>query len=68
MVNIETNAKIVTEEKGLQDIFSAMENHSQNAELIENACAALWSLSMEGQWSPVTRCLVVAQRVNECSF
>lgn len=40
---------IVTEEKGLQDIFSAMENHSLNSELIENACAALWSLSMEGQ-------------------
>ena len=53
---VEANAKIVTEEKGLQDIFSAMENHSQNSELIENACAALWSLAMEGGFVGMYAC------------
>ena len=45
---VETNCKIVTEERGLQDICQAMDRHSQDVELVEAACSALWSLSMEG--------------------
>ena len=45
---LEANAKIVSEEHGLQDICRAMDTHSNISDLIEAACSALWSLSMEG--------------------
>jgi len=45
---LEANAKIVTEERGLQDICRAMDAHEDVADLIEAACSAVWSLSMEG--------------------
>ena len=45
---IEENAKIVTEEQGIQDIVNAMNAHGTNAALLEAACAALWTLSVEG--------------------
>jgi hypothetical protein len=45
---VENNCKIVTEERGLQDICTAMQSHDSNVDLIESACSALWSLSMEG--------------------
>lgn len=47
-LSTENNAKIVTEEKGLEDVYRALENHPDSAEVIESACSALWSLSMEG--------------------
>ena len=47
-VLIESNAKIVTEEKGLPDVVSAMAAHPTNADLMETASAAILSLSMEG--------------------
>ena len=46
---VESNCKIVTEERGLQDICAAMMSHEACADLIESACSALWSLSMEGE-------------------
>ena len=45
----ENNCKIVAEERGLQDICLAMQSHDSSADLIESACSALWSLSMEGK-------------------
>ena len=48
MLFVEDNCKIVTEERGLQDICIAMQKHDSNIDLIESACSALWSLSMEG--------------------
>jgi hypothetical protein len=38
----------VAEEQGTQDIVKAMVTHSANAALLESACAALWTLSVEG--------------------
>lgn len=49
MYFLENNCKIVTEERGLQDICAAMQYHDSNVDLIESACSALWSLSMEGK-------------------
>ena len=46
---LENNCKIVTEERGLHDICSAMQYHDTNVDLIESACSAVWSLSMEGK-------------------
>jgi len=46
----EANAKIVTEEKGLQDVVNAMATHPKIPELVETAAAAMLSLSMEGQY------------------
>ena len=45
---LEENSKIVSAERGLLDIISAMNRYSDQPTLIEAACAALWSLSMEG--------------------
>lgn len=45
---LEENSKIVSAERGLLDIISAMNRYSDQSTLIEAACAALWSLSMEG--------------------
>ena len=39
----------MTEERGLEDICLAMGRHSSDVELVEAACSALWSLSMEGK-------------------
>ena len=47
----ENNAKIVTEERGLQDVVKVMETHSDVSDVIEAACSALWSLSMEGKFN-----------------
>ena len=47
-VAAEENAAIVGEEQGTQDIVTAMQTHSSNAALLESACAALWTLSVEG--------------------
>lgn len=46
---IEKNAQIITEERGLQDILLALENHRQCKDLVDAACSALWALSMEGK-------------------
>lgn len=48
MILTESNARIVTEERGLKDICQAMASHKDAADLIEAACSAIWSLSMEG--------------------
>lgn len=45
---VEANCKIVSEERGLEDICLAMGRHNTDVELVEAACSALWSLSMEG--------------------
>ena len=45
----EENAAIVTEEQGTQDIITAMRTHPDNCALLEAACAALWTLSVEGE-------------------
>ena len=45
---LEENSKIVSAERGLLDIISAMKRYSDQPTLVEAACAALWSLSMEG--------------------
>ena len=45
----EKNTQIITEERGLQDILLALENHGQCKDLVDAACSALWSLSMEGR-------------------
>ena len=47
--SIEANARIVTEERGLQDICQAMDTHMDKPQLMEAACSAIWSLSMEGK-------------------
>ena len=39
----------MTEERGLEDICLAMGRHNSDVELVEAACSALWSLSMEGK-------------------
>jgi len=49
----EKNTQIITEERGLQDILIALDNHGQCKDLTEAACSAIWSLSMEG----ITTCL-----------
>lgn len=54
---VEANCKIVSEERGLEDICLAMGRHNTDVELVEAACSALWSLSMEGNCVPVHRCL-----------
>ena len=46
---LEANCKIVSEERGLEDIVLAMGRHNTDVELVESACSALWSLSMEGK-------------------
>ena len=38
----------MSEEQGTQDIITAMMTHKDNAALLESACAALWTLSVEG--------------------
>lgn len=45
---VEANCKIVSEERGLEDICLAMGRHNTDVGLVEAACSALWSLSMEG--------------------
>ena len=45
---VEANCKIVSEERGLEDICLAMGRHNTEVDLVEAACSALWSLSMEG--------------------
>ena len=45
---LEANARIVTEERGLQDICQAMDTHQDICDVMEAACSAIWSLSMEG--------------------
>lgn len=45
---VEANCKIVSEERGLEDICLAMGRHNTDVDLVEAACSALWSLSMEG--------------------
>ena len=45
----EGNSKIVTEERGLQDVINVFEKHGEVSDVIEAACSALWSLSMEGK-------------------
>lgn len=47
---LEGNAKIVSAERGLQDITTAMDNHNEVSDLIEAACSAIWSLSMDGMF------------------
>ncbi len=49
-VPAEDNAQIVTGEKGLHDVVNAMNTHFNHSELVESACAALLSLSIEGQY------------------
>lgn len=39
----------MSEERGLEDICLAMGRHNADVELVEAACSALWSLSMEGK-------------------
>ena len=46
----EQNCKIISEEQGLKDVNEAMLTHSENAVVIEAACSAIWSLSMEGKF------------------
>ena len=41
----------MSEERGLEDIVLAMGRHNTDVELVEGACSALWSLSMEGKLS-----------------
>ena len=41
----------MSEERGLEDIVLAMGRHNSDVELVEAACSALWSLSMEGNIS-----------------
>ena len=48
---IERNTQIITEERGLQDILLALENHRQCKDLVDAACSALWSLSIEGTYA-----------------
>lgn len=45
----EKNTQIITKERGLQDILLALENHGECKDLVDAACSALWSLSMEGK-------------------
>ena len=45
----EDNVRIVTEGKGVVDVIKALKAHKTHAELVEAACAALLSLSMEGE-------------------
>lgn len=45
----EKNTQIITQERGLQDILLALENHGQCKDVADAACSALWSLSMEGK-------------------
>lgn len=45
----EANARILTEEQGIQDIAQAMTEHADKPEVLELACAALWSLSVEDE-------------------
>lgn len=40
---------IITKEKGVQDICNALEAHGHCSDLVDAACSALWSLSMEGR-------------------
>ena len=40
---------IITKERGVQDICNALECHSGCSDLVDAACSALWSLSMEGR-------------------
>ena len=39
---------IITKERGVRDICSALQTHNDNKDLVDAACSALWSLSMEG--------------------
>ena len=48
MIFTEENTAIITEEQGTTDIVNAMREHDSNAALLEAACAALWTLSVEG--------------------
>jgi len=47
----ENNARLVTDEKGISDVMAALKDHGvaedANVDLVESACAALLSLSME---------------------
>ena len=45
---VEDNARIVTEEKGVNDIVATMKKHMASPEVIEAAEAVLLALSMEG--------------------
>ena len=51
LIFAENNCKIVSEERGLEDIVLAMGRHNTDVDLVEAACSALWSLSLEGKWS-----------------
>ena len=58
---VEANCKIVSEERGLEDICIAMGRHNTDVELVEAACSALWSLSMEGKM-PTHHILIILKR------
>ena len=45
---LEDNARIVTEERGINDVMDAINTHAGCPELIEAAAAVLLSLSIEG--------------------
>ena len=42
------NLGILTKEKGVVDVCKALTAHGVNSDLVDAACSALWSLSMEG--------------------
>ena len=48
LTHTESNMLIITKERGVQDICNALEQHNQCSDLVDAACSALWSLSMEG--------------------
>ena len=45
----ESNVAILSKEKGPHDICEALKSHIGCVSLVESACSALWSLSMEGR-------------------
>lgn len=51
----------MSEERGLEDICIAMGRHNTDVELVEAACSALWSLSMEGKM-PTHHILIILKR------
>ena len=48
-VGKDENCKIVHEERGVDDIVNAMQVYEEDADLVDAACSALWSLAMDGK-------------------
>ncbi len=45
----DANLEILTKEKAVADVCKALQSYGGDSNLVDSACSALWSLSMNGE-------------------